>query len=108
MRNGSAGFLAINLPTLSAVAVAAESLMNRRRVVDLFILALKFCHSERSRGISYSKSKNNERCLDPFDFAQGKTSARNDKTLEWQPAKHYASSSRALVGCNRDEFAFAG
>src|SRR6266700_2207043 len=49
-----------------------------------------FCHSERSRGISHYQSvssthelrigkTNSKRCFDPFDFAQGKTSARHDR-----------------------------
>src|SRR5438094_536383 len=35
--------------------------------------------AKRSREISYCSEISNERCLDPFDFAQGTTFARHDE-----------------------------
>ena len=51
----------------------------------LFAYGPVSCHSDRSGGISGSCFRflalraESKRCLDPFDFAQGKTFARHDK-----------------------------
>src|SRR5882724_11296492 len=43
---------------------------------------ISFCHSERSRGISYCFSTGNiERRLDPFDLRSGQAFARHDKLV---------------------------
>ena len=80
------GFSANKGPTLSAVPAAAESLMNWRRVVDVFMFALHFfCHSEHCQSTEESLAViriNVERCFH---------SARHDKSANDQQRNLYAT-----------------